>query len=153
MPNPLIAFLLMYARTSDWPPQGSPSDPHRRAWYTVPMPFIERLFQQETWQKIGRSLPSSQQPFPIPRTGAHSLYINSFSTMPQSENQRVLREETAEIMAVEKAQPAHKKRIVYSGEVEEQRKAEHEIMDQVVSMEVAQGGEGSTETYPSKQKR
>ena len=126
----------MLCSISDWPPHGNCPDSERRVWYTVPMDYIEALFQKETWQQ--QHNPQNWQKFHIPRTGALSLYISTFTTMAWSEVERVANEEAAELLAISKAQPAVKKRLVFSGEHEEQRTDEKEVAEAVVEkIEVA----------------
>lgn len=119
--------------TCDWPPQASGPDPERRAWYTVPMEFMESMFQKSSWKSTRCKLLNIDQPWKIPRTGAVSLYINSFTTMLWSEQMRTANEETAEQMAVEKAQPAHKKRLTNAYAAKEQRPLEKTIMEENIA--------------------
>lgn len=115
---------------SDWPPRGTDNDPERRVWNTISMRYIEKLFQMRTWQS-----PFSLQNwriFDIPRDGATSLYINSFTTMSGSEEQRVARAELAEAVALANAQPAKKKRVKATGKMEEQRPKDEKVIEEAV---------------------
>ena len=115
---------------SDWPPRGRRDDPHRRIWFTVSMEYIEQMFQMHTWR---RSFDLKQwRVFNIPRDGAISLYINSFTTMSWEEEQRVAKEELAELVALENEQPAKKKRITGEGKAEERRLADEEVIGQAI---------------------
>lgn len=116
--------------TSDWPPRGKRDDSDRRIWFTVSMEYIEQMFQMETWRqsfdlKQGRV-------FNIPRDGAISLYTNSFTTMSWEEEQRVAKEEIAELVALENEQPAKKKRITGEGKTEERRLGDEEVIGQAI---------------------
>ena len=116
--------------TSDWPPRGRRDDPDRRIWFTVSMEYIEHMFQMETWRQ---SFDLKQwRVFNIPRDGAISLYINSFTTMSWEEEQRVAKEEIAELVALENEQPAKKKRIKGEGVTEERRLRDEEVIGQAI---------------------
>ena len=116
--------------TSDWPPRGRRDDPDRRIWFTVSMEYIEQMFQMHTWQQ---SFDLKQwRKFNIPRDGAVSLYINSFTTMSWEEEQRVAKEELAELVALENEQPAKKKRITSEGKAEERRLGDEEVIGQAL---------------------
>lgn len=114
----------------DWPPRGSENDAERRIWNTIPMRYMEKLFQMSTWQR-SFSL-QNWRVFNIPRDGATSLYINSFTTMSANEEQRVAREEMAEAVALANAQPAKKKRIQATGKMEEQRPKIEKVIEEAV---------------------
>lgn len=101
------------------------------------MDYIQDLFKVETWQRQGHL--HDWKAFHIPRTGATSLYIFSFTTMPWSEEQRAAKEEAAELLAIAKAQPATKKRLIASGKEEEQRN------DEKIAIETAIGKEEAAE--------
>ena len=116
--------------TSDWPPRGRRDDPDRRIWFTVSMEYIEQLFQMHTWWQ---NFDLKQwRVFNIPRDGAVSLYINSFTTMSWEEEQRVAKEELAELVALENEQPAKKKRITGEGKAEERRLGDEEVIGQAI---------------------
>ncbi len=115
---------------SDWPPQGTQNDPERRVWTTISMRYVEKLFQMSTWQRF-YSL-QDWRILNIPRDGATSLYINSFTTMSESEEQRVAREELAEVVALADAQPAKKKRVKATGKMEEQRQKDEKVIEEAV---------------------
>lgn len=129
--------------TCDWPPRGSLSDPERRVWHTVSMEYIEGIFQMETWQ---RDFDLQQwRVFNIPRDGATSLYLNYFTTMSQDEEQRIANQELADLMEIEREQPAKKKRVTASGDVEDHRLEGDEIIDQAME-EQEQEPEEPTQT-------
>lgn len=115
---------------SDWPPQGTQNDPERRVWTTISMRYIEKLFQMSTWQRSFNL--QNWRIFNIPRDGATSLYINSFTTMSGSEEQRVAREELEEAIALANAQPAKKKRVKATGKMEEQRPKDEKVIEEAV---------------------
>ena len=111
------------------------ADSQRRIWFTVPMDYIQKLFQMETWHRHSHLRDCTI--FHVPRTGATSLYIFSFTTMPWSEEQRVVSEEAAEVLAIAKAQPACKKRLIATGQGEEQRSDEQAVIETVIGKEEA----------------
>ena len=115
---------------ADYPPQGTQNDPERRVWNTISMRYIEKLFQMNTWQRSYNL--QNWRDFNVPRDGAVSLYINSFTTMSASEEQRVAREELAEAVALAHAQPAKKKRVKARGKMEEQRPKDEKVIEEAV---------------------
>ena len=115
---------------SDWPPRGTQNDPERMIWNTISMRYIEKLFQMSTWQRSFNL--KNWRIFNIPRDGATSLYINSFTTMSETEEQRVAREELAEAVALANAQPAKKKRVKATGRMEEQRPNDEKFIEEAV---------------------
>ena len=116
--------------TADWPPLGVPSDPKRRIWYTIPMDYIQSLFRMETWRRKGHLRNSTT--FHIPRTGARALYIASFTTMDWSES-----DEAIEALALAKAQPASKKRLIATGEGEDKRTEEDKVISHLLNQSQA----------------
>lgn len=137
---------------SDWPPRGTHNDPERRVWNTVSMRYIEKLFQMNTW-KHSFNL-QNWRIFNIPRDGATSHYINSFTTMSENEERRVAREDLAEAVALANAQPAKKKRVKATGRMEEQRpKGEKIIEEAVVEQEEQQPDSPKQPVHTSDGKR
>ena len=132
---------------TDWPFHGTAKDPQKRTWHTISMRYIERLFQISTWQ---RNFDLSQwRTFHVPRDGATSLYLCSFTTMPISEEQRAANEELAELLALENDQPAKKKRVVGTGRKKEKRLAGEEFIQQaVVDQEELEQDLGKAPTIP-----
>ena len=131
---------------SDWPPRGTQNDPERRVWNTISTRYIEKLFQMSTWQRSYNL--QNWRTFNIPRDGATSLYINSFTTMSENEEQRVAREELAEAVALANAQPAKKKRVKATGKMEERRPKDEKIIEEAV-IEQEQQPESSTQQIPA----
>ena len=115
---------------SDWPPRGTQNDDERRVWNTIPMHYIEKLFQMSTWKRSFNLM--NWRIFHVPRDGATSLYINSFTTMSANEEERVAKEELAEAIALANAQPAKKKRVKASGKTEERRPKDENIIEEAV---------------------
>ena len=115
---------------SDWPPRGTQHDPERREWNTISMRHIENLFQMSTWRRPFNL--RDRRIFHIPRDGATSHYINSFTTMAENEEERVAIEEYAEAVALANAQPAKKKRVKATGRTEEQRPQDEKIIEEAV---------------------
>ena len=113
---------------SDWPPRGTQNDPERRVWNTISMRYIEKLFQMSTWR--GSYSLKNWRVFNIPRNGATSLYINSFTTMSANEEQRVARQDLAEAIALANAQPAQKKRVKATGRMEDQRPKDEKVIEE-----------------------
>jgi len=122
--------------TSDWPPRGSFDDDERRVWHTVSMDYIEGMFQMKTWQRVFDL--KQWRFFNIPRDGATSLYLNYFTTMARDEEQRVANEVIADLMEIEIEQPAKKKRVTGSGEIEDHRLEGDEVIEQVVEEQAQQ---------------
>ena len=116
---------------SDWPPRGTQNDPARRIWNTISMRYIEKLFQMNTWQ--GYFSLKKWRIFNIPRDGATSLYINSFTTMSANEEQRVAKQDLAEAIALANAQPAQKKRVKATGRMEDQRPKDEKVIEEAVT--------------------
>ena len=113
---------------SDWPPRGTQNDPERRVWNTISMRYIEKLFQMNTWR--GSYSLKNWRVFNIPRDGATSLYINSFTTMSANEEQRVAKQDLAEAIALANAQPAQKKRVKATGRMEDQRPKDETVIEE-----------------------
>ena len=130
---------------SDWPPRGTQHDPERREWNTISMRYIEKLFQMSTWQRSFNL--RDWRIFNIPRDGATSHYINSFTTMAENEEERVASEEYAEAVALANAQPAKKKRVKATGRMEEQRPKDEKIIEEAV-VEQAQQPESPKPPVP-----
>ena len=132
---------------SDWPPHGTDNDPERRVWNTISMHYIEKLFQMDTWQRSYRL--SDWFIFNVPRDGATSLYINSFTTMSEGEEERVANEEMAEVIALENAQPAKKKRVKATGKTEERRPKDEKIVEEAVVEQEKQPPESPGQQHPA----
>lgn len=117
---------------ADWPFGESAREPspesHR--WWSVGMDYVSWIFRKETWEKA-RDLRTERGWLRVPRMGATSLCINSFTTMRPDEEWRVAREEAR---ALGREEPARKKRVKALGEVEETR---------VVVPEIVAGGSGN----------
>ncbi|KAK4999598.1 hypothetical protein LTR66_001379 [Elasticomyces elasticus] len=62
--------------TFDWPPKEI-DDTEDNIFYTVPMEYIVKLQQQETWDKDPNDM--SETDLHIPRNGARSVGINAFN--------------------------------------------------------------------------
>ena len=131
---------------SDWPPRGTQHDPERREWNTVSMHYIEKLFQKSTWQRPFNL--RDWRIFNVPRDGATSHYINSFTTMAEDEEERVAREEYAEAVALANAQPAKKKRVKATGRMEEQRPKDEKIIEEAVVEQAQQPDSPKRPTIP-----
>lgn len=116
--------------TADWPFGGRDEDPQNYRWWTVSMKYIEHMFQMSTWRRSFKL--TDWRIFNIPRDGATSLYINSFSTMNPSEEERVAKEELADLVAQSSEEPATKKRVMALGETEERRPDEEEVIEHAV---------------------
>ena len=116
---------------ADWPPRGTEGDPERRVWYTVPMTYIECLFQRGTWDARGKGLEAGW--LKVPRTGASSFYVNYFTTMASSEGLRVEREELSELVRCVGEQPPAKVRLTRAGDKEERRPDESEVIENAVA--------------------
>lgn len=122
---------------ADWPFGDSAHKPSPKShrWWTVSMEYIVWIFRQETWEQ--RFDLKDPHVFHIPRDGATSLCINSFTTMHPSEEWRVAKEDAAALIALSIAEPASKKRVKASGGAEEKRPEAAEVIKQAVAQEVA----------------
>ncbi|KAL6717835.1 hypothetical protein ACLMJK_003920 [Lecanora helva] len=112
---------------ADWPFGGKEENPREYRWFTISMDYIEHMFQRSTWQR--KFDLKDWRIFNIPRDGATSLYLNSFSTMNPSEEERVAIEEKAEALARLKEEPAPKKRERALGEAEEKRSDQDDVVE------------------------
>lgn len=101
--------------TWDWPDVDEDGSRETSLKSTISMKYIEKLFQMKTWQQSFDL--TKWKTFHIPRDGAVSLNVNSFTTMPWSEEARVAKEELEESLIVaDPEQPAAKKREIATGE-------------------------------------
>lgn len=101
--------------TWDWPEVSAEAACGQSLKYAVPMSYIESLFQMGTWQREFDL--RNWKTFHIPRTGAISVNMNNFTTMPWSEEVRAAKEEFEESLnAADPDEPAAKKREIATGE-------------------------------------
>ncbi|MCJ1461671.1 hypothetical protein MMC07_000268 [Pseudocyphellaria aurata] len=98
--------------TWDWPEVDPEVNWERSLKYAVPMSYIEKLFQMETWQREFDL--KDWKTFHIPRERARSLNMNNLTTMPWSEVVRVNMEEALD--ASKTTEPAAKKRELENGQ-------------------------------------
>ena len=95
----------------DWPDKNAPFDPNSREVHTIPMTYIEKMFQMETWEQDFDLRQNNI--WHIPRNGAKSIFLTHFTTMSYDEEQRIKEEEASEALKEATAkfdQPADKKR-------------------------------------------
>jgi len=95
----------------DWPDKNAAFDPNSREVHTIPMTYIEKMFQMETWQQNFDL--STKNIWHIPRDGAKSIYLTHFTTMSYDEEQRIKDEEATEALRAATGKwemPADKKR-------------------------------------------
>ena len=118
---------------ADWPFGDSANNPSPKShrWWTVSMEYIEWIFRKETWAQ--RFDLQHSHVFHIPRDGATSLCINSFTTMHPAEEWRVAKEEAAALVALSNAEPAKKKRVKALGGTEEKRPKATDVIKQAVA--------------------
>ena len=95
---------------TDWPARPSDLwDSSQIEYHTIPMTYIEPLFQMKTWEQDLDI--SNTKLWHIRRDGAKSIYLHSFTTMDYNEEQRIKNEEMEELRAeLEQSPPAIKKR-------------------------------------------
>lgn len=95
---------------TNWPITSSDIwDSSKIEYYTIPMRFIEPLFQMRTWEQDFEI--SDTKTWHISRDGAKSIYLPGFTTMDSNEEQRIRDEEQAELAArLESKEPASKRR-------------------------------------------
>lgn len=113
--------------TWDWPEVNPEVNWERSLKYAVPMSYIEKLFQMETWQREFDL--EDWKTFHIPRERAISLNMNNLTTMPWSEVVRVNKEESLD--ASNPVEPAAKKRELENGQaVSSSLRVEMESIDE-----------------------
>ncbi|KAG7006643.1 hypothetical protein G7Y79_00013g034150 [Physcia stellaris] len=95
---------------TDWPIRSIDIwDSSKVEYHTIPMTYIERLFQMKTWEQDLNIM--NPKLWHVPRNGAKSIYLHSFTTMDYNEEQRIKNEEAEELRAEhERKPPANKKR-------------------------------------------
>ncbi|KAL8740221.1 MAG: hypothetical protein Q9190_007054 [Brigantiaea leucoxantha] len=99
--------------TYDWPTPFGEMNPERTIVRSVSMRYVERLQQMATWEQT-YSL-DEWRTFHIPKDGATSVYLNAVTTVPWSEEERIMKEELNELKRLEKEEPAKKKREMADG--------------------------------------
>lgn len=117
---------------NDWPgvddlDEGS----YRRIFYSIPMGYIESMFQMQNWE-LKHNLQNWEQ-LHIPRTGAVGIYLNCFTTMPWEEEVHEITSIVAEDLTLSNPdEPARKRRETRTGSPgivtkshREQRKPDH----------------------------
>lgn len=99
----------------DWPETDLDELPvHRITYYSVPMDYVQKLFQMETWQRVCNL--RDWKIFHIPRNGATSLYLNCFTTMPWKEELRQMQLDYDEGLSLaDPTEPAPKRREIRTG--------------------------------------
>lgn len=100
---------------SDWPGDED-LDTHsdRRIFYSIPMGYIEGLFQTQNWEQK-HNLKNWKQ-YHIPRTGALSIDLNCFTTMPWEEEVHEITSTIAEDLSLsEPDEPVRKRRETRTG--------------------------------------
>ena len=82
---------------------------NRRIFYSIPMGYIEGLFQMQNWER--KHDLQNWKEFHIPRTGAVSIHLNCFTTMPWEEEVHDITSTIAEDWSLSKPdEPARKRR-------------------------------------------
>lgn len=90
-------------------------DDKQHIWRSIPMKFIENIQQTKTWEKQF-DLTNDTKIFHIKRNGAISITMNRFTTMPWSEELRIVSESLAEGFANDPDDgPPTKKRVIGTG--------------------------------------
>lgn len=95
----------------DWPDKNAAFDPNSREVHTIPMTYIEKMFQMEKWEQDFDL--SKKNIWHIPRNGAKSIFLTYFTTMNFDEEQRIKDDEAAEALMEATGKwekPADKKR-------------------------------------------
>lgn len=100
---------------SDWPgDEDFDESSVRRIFYSIPMGYIEGLFQKQNWERK-RNLQNWKE-FHIPRTGAVSIHLNCFTTMQWEEEVLDMTSTIAEDLGLsEPDEPARKRRETRTG--------------------------------------
>ncbi|KAI4156997.1 MAG: hypothetical protein L6R39_000860 [Caloplaca ligustica] len=99
--------------TWEWPRSFGELDPERTICHALPMKYIEKLQQKETWERSYD--PGDWRAFHVPRDGATSIYMNSVTTIPWTEEERVAKEALQEQRLQDLEEPARKKRETADG--------------------------------------
>lgn len=103
--------------TWNWPRSFGEMDPERTICHALPMSYIEKLQQMETWERDahdGYDL-KDWKAFHIPRDGATSIYMNSVTTVSWTEEERAAKEALQERELQDLEEPAQKRREVGDG--------------------------------------
>jgi hypothetical protein len=101
---------------NDWPGNDPREDPReeRLVYYSVPMGYIESMFQMKNWERDYNL--KDWKRFHIPHDGAIALYNNIFTTMPWSEELREIEMTIAEDLSLlDPEEPARKRRETRTG--------------------------------------
>lgn len=86
----------------------------RRIFYSIPMGYIEGLFQMQNWERKHNL--QNWKEFHIPRTGAVSIHLNCFTTMRWEEEVHDITSTIAEDWSLsEPDEPARKRRETRTG--------------------------------------
>lgn len=95
---------------NSWPGGDDPDlDFERPIYYSIPMAYIESMFQMQNWERE-YDLKNWKQ-FHIPRTGAVATYLNCFTTMPWKEELGEITDTIAEDLSLsDPDEPAPKRR-------------------------------------------
>lgn len=99
--------------TWNWPRSFGEMDPERSVCHALPMKYIEKLQQLETWE-CDYDLDDCRA-FHVPRDGATSVYMNSVTTVSWSEEERAAKETLQEQQLQDSEEPARKKRETADG--------------------------------------
>ncbi|KAI4126587.1 MAG: hypothetical protein LQ338_003667 [Usnochroma carphineum] len=99
--------------TWNWPRSFGEMDPERTICHALPMKYIEKLQQMETWESEYDL--SDGRAFHVPRDGATSIYMNSVTTVSWTEEERVAKEALQEQQLQNLEEPARKKRETADG--------------------------------------
>ena len=95
---------------TDWPLTSADIwDSSKVEYHTIPMTYIEPLFQMKTWEQDLDF--NNSNIWHIRRDGAKSIYLHSFTTMDYNEEQRIKNEELEELRTEQESkEPASKRR-------------------------------------------
>ncbi|MCJ1257587.1 hypothetical protein MMC24_005413 [Lignoscripta atroalba] len=96
----------------DWP-YVEPFDQECAIYYSVPMAWVENLFQMSTWERHYDL--ADQRQFWLPRTGTQSVHLRNTTTMHWTEEVRMAAEELAELERQAADEPAFKRRETAEG--------------------------------------
>lgn len=85
----------------------------RHVFYSVPMGYIEGMFQMKSWQRDFQL--ENWKLFHIPRDGAPGIYSPSFTTMPWKEEVREMEIDMEELNLSDPDKPSRKRRETRTG--------------------------------------
>ncbi|KAL8935112.1 MAG: hypothetical protein Q9211_004870, partial [Gyalolechia sp. 1 TL-2023] len=135
--------------TWNWPRSFGEMDPERTICHALPMKYIEKLQQMETWEREYDL--QDWRAFHIPRDGATSIYMNTVTTVSWTEQERAAKEALQERQLQDLEEPAQKKRETADGHAVAIKTTALEA--EVVESQTSQEDKGTTAQQVQRVKR